>query len=201
MPDDHPDQRYPSKHMRKLDRHGKPAGQQQHPDRHINDHWRQETLALNDCSQCDVIAHDATMRLNVDMKSTATAEMATIGELAERFGLATHVLRHWESAGLLAPQRMRNGQRRYGPDDVVRVAFIRQGKDLGFSLDQIRQVIAATDPVSRRSVLAEHQAALERRIADALSAKQAIEHALACPHRDFLQCSDIRQSIIDRIPN
>ena len=43
------------------------------------------------------------VRLNVDMKSTNAA--LTIGEVAGRFGLPAHVLRHWESVGLLAPVR------------------------------------------------------------------------------------------------
>ncbi|WP_340688600.1 MerR family DNA-binding transcriptional regulator [Amycolatopsis coloradensis] len=41
------------------------------------------------------------VRLNVDMKSSTLS----VGEVAERFGLATHVLRHWESVGLLKPAR------------------------------------------------------------------------------------------------
>ncbi|WP_203907195.1 MerR family transcriptional regulator [Rhizocola hellebori] len=52
------------------------------------------------------------------MKSTG---VSTIGELAQQFGLPTHVLRHWESMGLLEPSRDGIGQRRYGEADVTRV--------------------------------------------------------------------------------
>ncbi|GAA0901130.1 MerR family transcriptional regulator [Virgisporangium aurantiacum] len=55
------------------------------------------------------------------MKSSGTV---TIGELAHRFGLATHVLRHWETMGLLTPDRDGAGQRRYGRADLTRVALI-----------------------------------------------------------------------------
>jgi MerR family copper efflux transcriptional regulator len=49
-----------------------------------------------------------SMRVQVDLKSTVA-----IGDLAARFGLATHVLRHWEEMGLLRPARTSAGRRRY----------------------------------------------------------------------------------------
>ncbi|WP_236700641.1 helix-turn-helix domain-containing protein [Allosalinactinospora lopnorensis] len=54
------------------------------------------------------------------MKSTGTEY--SIGEIAGRFGLATHVLRHWEAAGVLRPARRVNGRRRYDPEHLAQVA-------------------------------------------------------------------------------
>ena len=65
----------------------------------------------------------------------------TVGELAARFDLPTNVLRHWESIGLLAPERDASGYRRYGRDDLVRVAVIVRNKSAGMSLEQIRVLI------------------------------------------------------------
>jgi DNA-binding transcriptional MerR regulator len=62
-----------------------------------------------------------------------SSEMS-IGELATRFGLAPHVLRHWESMGLLTPNRETGGQRRYDDADLARVAMILMGKEAGFGL-------------------------------------------------------------------
>lgn len=53
------------------------------------------------------------LRRNVDMKSNGRSRYVSIGELAAHFGLATHVLRHWEAMGLLAPRRTPTGQRTY----------------------------------------------------------------------------------------
>ena len=66
----------------------------------------------------------------------------SIGELAERFGLETHVLRHWEAEGLLDPERDSGGRRRYRESDAYRVAPIVASKAAGMRLDQIR----ATEP-------------------------------------------------------
>ena len=58
-----------------------------------------------------------------------------------RFELPTHVLRHWESMGLLAPERDAAGRRRYREDDAYRVAAIVSSKAAGMSLDQIRSLL------------------------------------------------------------
>lgn len=76
-----------------------------------------------------------SLKVNVRMESSGP-EMS-IGELAERFGLATHVLRHWEDVGPLRPARRVNGRRRSTPEHLTRVALILRGKDAGFSLERI----------------------------------------------------------------
>jgi len=124
----------------------------------------------------------------------------TIGELAGRFGLATHVLRHWEAVGLLVPSRRVSGRRRYGRDALARVALIQQGKELGFGLDQVRAMLDTTDPVARRAVLARHDAELERRIEAARAAREMINHALNCPSDDFVECPNFRAMVEARIP-
>lgn len=119
----------------------------------------------------------------------------TIGELANTFGLATHVLRHWEAAGLLTPATRVSGRRRYTEDHVTRVAVIMRAKAAGMSLDQVRDMLNATDGVERRRVLLEQKAQLEERIAQAEASKALIEHALECPVGDFTHCADFRQLV------
>ena len=56
--------------------------------------------------------------MEMDKNSSTPSEEMTIGELAARFGLATHVLRHWEAMGLLTPAARVNGRRRYRQEHV-----------------------------------------------------------------------------------
>ncbi|MDF2708129.1 MerR family transcriptional regulator [Nonomuraea muscovyensis] len=128
-----------------------------------------------------------------------SSEELTIGELAERFGLATHVLRYWESRGLIEPARRAGGQRRYGRDALVRVALILMGKEAGLGLRSLGALLSTPDPMDHRDLLRGHVAELEQRIARARSAKDLIEHALACPHR-FADCEHARDQIAARIP-
>ncbi len=112
----------------------------------------------------------------------------TIGELAARFGLATHVLRHWESVGVLTAAERVNGRRRYLPEHVARVTMILRAKEAGLTLDHLRQVIAAPDADARRELLSSHHADLDRRMREIEMAKRMIEHALHCPEQDFTRC-------------
>src|SRR5699024_468162 len=107
----------------------------------------------------------------------------SIGEAAARFGLATHVLRHWESVGLLQPPR-RSGQRRYGPAELERIAVILRTKEAGLGLEQIAAMLGAADAGERRRVLRCEQERLRRTITAAERALAMISHAVACDHDD-----------------
>ena len=67
----------------------------------------------------------------------------TIGELAKAAEVGVETIRFYEREGLIAqPPRPRAGYRRYLPETVRRVRFIRRAKDLGFSLKEIGQLLA-----------------------------------------------------------
>ncbi|MFF7457103.1 MerR family transcriptional regulator [Kitasatospora sp. NPDC008115] len=118
----------------------------------------------------------------------------SIGALAERFGLATQVLRHRESVGLLAPARDAAGRRRYGAADRTRVAVILRAKEAGLSLDAIRALTAATADAARcRDLLRAEAEALRTRIAAAQASLDILECALTCDHEDVTGCARFRQ--------
>ncbi|GGS66787.1 MerR family transcriptional regulator [Nonomuraea spiralis] len=116
-----------------------------------------------------------------------------IGELADRFGLAPHVLRHWEAMGLLAPAARVNGRRRYTRDHVVRVLTIIRAKAGGMSLEQIREILTVSGQAERRALLRRHHAELERRLREIAASKTLIEHVMQCAADDFTQCPDYRR--------
>jgi len=129
------------------------------------------------------------------MKSSATSSW-TVGAVAERFALPTNVLRHWEAVGLLAPQRDAAGRRRYGRDDVVRVAVILRSKAAGMSLDQIAHLLER-DMAGRHRVLQEHIDDLDRRMAEMRRSKAMTEHALNCSAHDISTCPRFRAELAD----
>lgn len=121
--------------------------------------------------------------------------MLTIGQLAQRFGLATHVLRHWEAMGLLIPETRVNGRRRYTEEHAVRIAMILHAKSAGLSLGQVRDVLDAPDRAARKDLLSDHHADLERRIRAIQQSKQMIEHVLQCDAEDITQCPRFQQIV------
>ncbi|MBF9131554.1 MerR family transcriptional regulator [Plantactinospora sp. S1510] len=123
----------------------------------------------------------------------------TIGELAARFGLATHVLRHWEDMGVLSPARRVAGRRVYGPAQVTRVAEILLGKDAGFSLEELRELFAAPDRGQRRKVLRAQLAQVRQRIARLTLSQTLLEHGLRCQHPDYQSCPHFQAMVLARL--
>jgi DNA-binding transcriptional MerR regulator len=124
-----------------------------------------------------------------------------IGELARRAGTAPSALRYYERIGLLPPAERAGGKRHYSPSSAERLALVRLYQDAGFTLKEIRQLLAAG---SRRRAswtpLAERKIAeLDARIAEAQRAKNLLKHALGCPHRDLLTCPNFRAALQARL--
>ena len=66
----------------------------------------------------------------------------TIGQLADRAGVATSAIRFYESRGLLTSQRTTGNQRRYAQSELRRVAFIRTAQRVGLTLEEIGDALA-----------------------------------------------------------
>ena len=78
--------------------------------------------------------------------------MLAIGTLAKRTGTKVQTIRYYEQIGLMPePDRTEGGQRRYGITQLDRLAFIRHSRQLGFSLEAIRELLACQ---TRPNVLA-----------------------------------------------
>lgn len=88
-----------------------------------------------------------------------------IGEVAARTELSLRTIRHYEETGLVIPSaRSQGGFRLYTETDVARLMVIRRMKPLGFTLDQMRDLLDVTDRLDAAGWrdAAEHEALLER---------------------------------------
>jgi len=146
-----------------------------------------------------------SMRTHPTPSSTLEVKMTehylTIGELAKRTGVATSALRYYEELGLIpAPGRV-SGQRRYPKSAVGLVGVILLLRDVGFSLRESKALLASrTQTVdSWRSLAHRKLANLDEQIAKAQTAKEAITHALHCPHDDITTCPNFTNVIAARL--
>ena len=122
--------------------------------------------------------------------------LLSIGELAERSGVATTALRYYDELGLVRPATRSSGHRRYAESAVAEVGAIRFFREVGFSLAEISSFLTARDQRSRREIvdrklaeLTEHQHRIE-------VAREALAHGQRCRAGDPMRCSRF-WSIID----
>jgi len=122
----------------------------------------------------------------------------SVGQVAVRFGVATSVLRHWEDVGLVRPARDAAGRRRYGADDVARLAAIVRSKEAGMSLEQVAVLLDGSQR-ERHELLQAHLAELDRQVAALERARAMTDHAFSCRAHDLTTCAGFRETVADLV--
>ena len=119
-----------------------------------------------------------------------TRTQMNIGEAATAAGVSAKQVRHYEAIGLLPPAaRSEAGYRQYGDRDVAALRFIRQSRRLGFSMQQIGELMdlwrdshRASRQVKRLAQL--HVDALAQKLLEMAEMKHALEQLIASCHGD-----------------
>jgi Cu(I)-responsive transcriptional regulator len=119
----------------------------------------------------------------------------TIGDLAEATATKVETIRYYERIGVLPkPPRTRGNYRSYGHDHLQRLAFIRRARHLGFSIDQIRELLGLADdrdqPCDAVDVIARaHLAEVERKIAELAALRHELGELIdQCRSGTIAQC-------------
>ena len=96
---------------------------------------------------------------------TETGAVMHIGEVAARTELSLRSLRHWEEVGLLQPSgRTEGGFRLYTEEDVEKILVIRRMKPLGFSLEQMKDVMRDLELLEDPNVDSGERSSVRRRL-------------------------------------
>ena len=113
-----------------------------------------------------------------------------IGEAAKASGVSAKMIRHYESVGLF-PEAARtdSGYRQYSEKEIGTLRFIRQSRDLGFSIEQIRELLGLWHNRKRPSRLVKalaqaHIAELDDKLRELQAMKATLEHLVHCCHGD-----------------
>jgi len=125
------------------------------------------------------------LTLEPDFKSTADVAteddaLLTIGEVAERAGVATSAVRYYERRGLLEADARRSGQRRFREATLRRLVFIGMLQDAGLSLDDIEVILGASTVDEWKVVARERLVALDTEIERLQRARAYLDGALLC---------------------
>jgi MerR family copper efflux transcriptional regulator len=118
-----------------------------------------------------------------------------IGEAAGASGVSAKMIRHYESIRLIKPSpRTDAGYRTYNENDLHTLRFIKRARKLGFSLDQIRDLLSLWQDSHRASadvkaIAQAHVAELEKRIVELTEMRDTLTHlAQACVGDNRPEC-------------
>lgn len=103
----------------------------------------------------------------------------TIGKLAAAAGINVETVRYYERRGLIAQPSGNGGYRRYGAGHIERLAFIRRAQGMGFSLDEIAELMQLndmTDHLQARRLAEAKIATISERIAHLQQMQHALQH-------------------------
>ncbi|HEY0488673.1 MAG TPA: Cu(I)-responsive transcriptional regulator [Telluria sp.] len=110
-----------------------------------------------------------------------------IGDASKASGVSAKMIRHYEAIGLTGEaRRTESGYRVYSTREVQMLQFIHRGRELGFSLEQIRTLLALWQDKHRashdvRALANQHIAELDRKIAEMQAMRRTLEDlASAC---------------------
>jgi MerR family copper efflux transcriptional regulator len=109
---------------------------------------------------------------------------ASIGQAARDSGVSVKMIRHYEAIGLLpAAERTASNYRVYGHHEMHALRFIRRARALGFSMEEIRGLLALWHDKRRsnaavKKIAARHAEDLRRRIAEMQSMAATLEHLM-----------------------
>ena len=113
-----------------------------------------------------------------------------IGEAAKASGVSAKMIRHYESVGLFPEAaRTESGYRQYTDKEVSTLRFIRQSRDLGFSIEQIRELLGLWQNRKRPSRLVKalaqaHIEELDAKLQELQAMKATLEHLVHCCRGD-----------------
>ncbi|MCG7507302.1 Cu(I)-responsive transcriptional regulator [Mesorhizobium retamae] len=112
-----------------------------------------------------------------------------IGDAARRSGLPAKTIRYYEEIGLISPERCDNSYRDYSSDDVHRLAFLKRARNLGFSIDDCRQLMALYQDRERasqdvRAIASAHVAAIEEKVRELQSMRATLNKLIHACHGD-----------------
>ncbi len=108
------------------------------------------------------------------------SERFSIGDLAKVTSTKVETIRYYEQIALLPkPQRTAGNYRSYDASHLARLSFIRRARDLGFSLEQVRNLLSLSDQKDRScegidAIAREHLAEVDRKIADLTALRQEL---------------------------
>lgn len=122
-------------------------------------------------------------------------QLLDIGEVSWRTGLAPSALRFYEAQGLIASRARKGLRRQYDNAALERLAAIALFRKAGFSLDEVKQLLATGGSPAWKELARAKHAELVQQIERLALMRARLEHALDCPAPNLLECPHFRRAL------
>ena len=150
--------------------------------------------------RCVLFVHTLTLTVEPNFKSSGSVSepLLTIGEVAERAGVATSTIRYYERLNLLVADSRMSGQRRYRVASLRRLVFIGMLQDAGLALVDIAGILNAANVSEWKAIATGRLRALDEEIATLVQARAYLSGALFCRYDHPATDCKIMGAEIDR---
>ena len=124
-----------------------------------------------------------------------TSGTLAIGDLAKATGTKVETIRYYERIGVLAaPGRTRGNYRAYALEDLGRLSFVRRARDLGFGLEQVRELLSLSHQKKRScdavdAIARAHLAEVDRKLTDLKAMRRELDRIIRqCSRGTIAEC-------------
>jgi len=123
--------------------------------------------------------------------------MYSIGQLARQTGVKVPTIRYYEQMGLIdALERTEGNQRRYSKDELKRLSFIRHSRDLGFAIEDIRELLKLSEHPdlpcgNAHDIATRHLADTKAKIAKLRKLERELKRISTCDAKSVEECAVI----------
>lgn len=128
------------------------------------------------------------------------ARLLDIGEVASRSGMAASALRYYESEGIVTSVDRKGLRRQFRPDVLTTLAVVAMCRQAGFTLAEIKLVLATGGGPSWKAFAERKRDELRGRAQHLDTIADQLDHALRCPSPNVFDCEHFRASLAGALP-
>jgi len=127
-------------------------------------------------------------------------DLLDIGEVAARAGLAASALRFYEGEKIIASVERKGLRRQFRPDVLTRLAVVAMCRQAGFTLEEIKALLATQGRPTWKSFAARKRDELREQAAHLDAMADQLDHALGCPSPNVFDCEHFRTALDEALP-
>jgi DNA-binding transcriptional MerR regulator len=134
------------------------------------------------------------------MDKSDESDLLDIGEVASLSGMAPSALRYYESEKIIASVDRKGLRRQFRPDVLTTLAVVAMCRRAGFTLDEIKQVLATGGAPSWKAFAGRKRDQLRAQAEHLGTVADQLDHALRCPSPNVFDCEHFRAALRDALP-